>query len=230
MLAEAETLEDIVIAEGIPGFYDFDGKRVFQPRKKVHPWFERRPMGSFLSQPLTIFCSDIGEIRSFLKTCRYVSDQEQFGVKDHWAPPEVFERTRKGDCDDIALWTWRQLLALGYNARFVVGGSGRYGFGHAWVTVRINDRNYVLEPQLSRYQAFPRLTTLRYQPAVSVGVSHNHVKFFEHSKRTAEPPFRVVALLIPEWLLFWLRTRSLLLLWPYFALVRLYRRKRNKTM
>lgn len=89
MLAEAETLEDIVIAEGIPGFYDFDGKRVFQPRKKVHTWFERRPMGSFLSQPLTIFCSDIGEIRSFLKTCRYVSDQEQFGVKDHWAPPEV---------------------------------------------------------------------------------------------------------------------------------------------
>ena len=77
-----------MIAEGIPGFYDFDGKRVFQPRKKVHPWFERRPMGSFLSQPLTIFCSDIGEIRSFLKTCRYVSDQEQFGAKDHWAPPK----------------------------------------------------------------------------------------------------------------------------------------------
>ena len=62
-------------------------------------------MGSFLSQPLNVVCRDIDEIRGFLSTCRYVSDQEQFGVKDHWMAPEEFEKTRRGDCDDFALWT-----------------------------------------------------------------------------------------------------------------------------
>ena len=99
-----------MIAEVIPNFYDFEGRRVFQPKKKRYPWFEGRPMGSFLSQPLKVVCRDIDEVRSFLRTCRYASDQEQFGVKDHWMPPEEFERARRGDCDDFALWTWRQLF------------------------------------------------------------------------------------------------------------------------
>jgi predicted transglutaminase-like cysteine proteinase len=80
-------------------------------------------MGSFLSQPLKIVCRDVDEIRAFLRTCRYVSDVEQFGMKDHWMPPEEFERVRRGDCDDFALWTCRQLLSLGYNARFVAGSA-----------------------------------------------------------------------------------------------------------
>ncbi len=46
-------------------------------------------MGLFLSQPVKVVCRDIAEIRAFLSTCRYVSDQEQFGVKDHWMAPEV---------------------------------------------------------------------------------------------------------------------------------------------
>ena len=221
-----------MIAEVVPGFYDFEGKRILRPSKKRHPSFEGRPMGSFTSQPLKVVCRNMDEIRAFLSTCRYVSDQEQFGVKDHWMPPEEFEQTRRGDCDDFAIWTWRQLLDLGYSTRFVAGSAGRYGGGHAWVTFQVDDRTFIVEPQLAR-RKFPRLETLRYRPRVSVEVAGSHVKFFEHTKRALEPPFRVIAPLIPEWLLsrfgFWLRTLLRLLLWPFFALRRAFRRKCTRT-
>jgi predicted transglutaminase-like cysteine proteinase len=81
---------------------------------------------------LTAVGASIG-VRSFLASCQYISDREQFGKDDYWQPPDEFEKRKKGDCEDFALWTWRQLLNLGYDARFVVGSSGRYGDGHAWV-------------------------------------------------------------------------------------------------
>jgi hypothetical protein len=217
-----------MIAEIIPQVYDFDGRRIFHPSKKRFPSFKGRPVGSFFSQPLNVVCGDINEIRSFLSTCRYVSDQEQFGVRDHWMPPQEFERTRRGDCEDFALWTWRQLLALGYEARFVVGRAGKYGEGHAWVSLHIQDHSYVVEPLLARYRTFPRLTTLRYLPAVSVEVSDSHVKFFEHQKRAPEPTLRIVAPLVVEWLAFQLRMLPRLLLLPFYIARRIYRRKMAK--
>jgi len=93
---------------------------------------------------LKFVCRDIDEVRAFLSTCRYVSDREQFGVEDHWAAPEQFEQTRRGDCDDFALWTWRQLLGPGYNARFVVGRAGKYRGGHAWVTFELGDKTFLV--------------------------------------------------------------------------------------
>jgi hypothetical protein len=191
-----------VIAEVIPGFYDFEGKRISRPSKKRHPSFVGRPMGSFVSQPLKVVCRDLDEIRTFLSNCRYVSDREQFGVRDHWVPPEQFEQTRRGDCDDFALWTWRQLLGLGYSARFVTGLAGRYGAGHAWVSFHVHDQTFIVEPLLARHREFPRLETLRYRPIVSVEIADSGVKFFEHTNRVFAPPFRVVAPLVPEWILF----------------------------
>ena len=216
-----------MIAEGIPGFYDFDGKRISRPSKKRHPSFEGRPMGAFLSQPLNLVCRDFDEIRAFLSTCRYVSDWEQFGLRDHWMPPEEFEKTRQGDCDDFALWTWRQLLGLGYDARFVVGRAGRYGAGHAWVSFRVHDRIFIVESLLARYRKFPRLETLRYRPSISVEAIGSQTKFFEHQKRTVEPPLRIVAPLVFEWLIFKLRMLSRLPLLPFYILRRIYRRRKH---
>jgi hypothetical protein len=48
-----------------------------------------------------------------------VSDQELLGKLDYWQPPEDFEKRKKGDCEDFALWTWRQLLDMGYGAPLV---------------------------------------------------------------------------------------------------------------
>ena len=82
-------------------------------------------MGRYISQPLTINCSTVREVREFLVTCEYVSDKELFGKEEYWQPPEEFEKRKKGDCEDFALWTWRQLLNMGYDSRFVGGSSGR---------------------------------------------------------------------------------------------------------
>ncbi len=176
-------------------------------------------MGSFLSQPLKVVCRNMDEIHAFLCTCRYVSDQEQFGVRDHWMAPEEFEKVRRGDCDDFALWTWRQLIGLGYAARFVVGSAGRYGSGHAWVTFEVRGKTFVVEPLLARVGGrFPRLAILRYKPVISDESCGSHVKFFEHSRRRIEPPFRVVAPLVPEWLLFQLRLLCRWIRWPFLAI------------
>jgi len=213
-----------VIAEIVPGLYELGGKYISQPSNKRHPCFKGRPMGLFLSQPVKVVCRDIDGIRAFLSTCRYVSDQEQFGMRDHWMAPEDFEQTRRGDCDDFALWTWRQLLGLGYNARFVVGSAGRYGTGHAWVTFAVGDKTFLVEALLARAGAtFPRLSVLRYRPVVSVEISGTRIRFFEHTRQALDPPFRVVAPLVPEWLLFRLRTLPRLLIRPFVSLAWLRR-------
>ena len=74
-------------------------------------------MDFYISQPLSVECKNLEDLRGFLRKCRYVSDEEQFGLADFWMPPEEFERSRKGDCEDFALYAWRQLLSLGYSAR-----------------------------------------------------------------------------------------------------------------
>jgi hypothetical protein len=185
-------------------------------------------MGLFLSQPVKVVCRDIDEIRAFLSTCCYLSDPEQFGVRDHWMAPEDFEQTKRGDCDDFALWTWRQLLGLGYNARFVVGPTGRYGEGHAWVTFASGGKTFMVEALLARAgEKFPRLSVLRYRPIVSVELSGTRIRFFEHSRRPLNPPFRVLAPLIPEWLLFRIRTFPRLLIRPVFSLAGWFRKRRS---
>ena len=122
-------------------------------------------------------------------------------------PPEEFEQRRQGDCDDFALWTWRQLLALGHQARFVCGQSGRYGVGHAWVTFERDGRTYIVEALVARAgPTFPRLSTLRYKPNVSVTWDGNSLRYYEHEHR-GEPRVGEIAPHLPEWMLFWLRTR-----------------------
>lgn len=126
-------------------------------------------MGRYVSQPLGVQCKTIGDVRNFLVRCQYVSDQELFDKRDYWQPPEDFERRRKGDCEDFALWTWRQLLSMGYDARFIGGSAGRYGSGHAWVEYFQNGKCFLFEPLCCRLgYTIPRLLTLRYDPRISV--------------------------------------------------------------
>jgi len=122
-----------MIAEIIPDAYDANGRQVSQPfhrRKGPRPTF---PIGRFITQPLTVHCTRLEEVRQFLCKCRYVSDEKLFKKEEHWQPPEEFEKNKAGDCEDFSLWTWRQLLAMGLNCRIVFGKHGRYGMGHAWV-------------------------------------------------------------------------------------------------
>jgi len=195
-----------MIAEIIPEAYDAFGTKTFRPdlrRKEVHPTF---PMGRYVGHPLRVNCDSIRDVRRFLSACKYLSDKEQFDRKDYWQPPEDFERTKKGDCDDFALWTWRQFLALGYDARFVVGRQGRYGSGHAWVQFFENGKCFLVEPQLGIVgEKIPRLTTVRYHPKTSVAWDGTKISFYSHEERKFEPSLSQMVRLVNEWLGFWVR-------------------------
>jgi hypothetical protein len=194
-----------MIAEIFPEFYDVHGRRILHPgtslrRKGFRP---TSPMGSNLTQPLKHKCSDFDEMRRFLCTCRAAEMQHRKG-RDYWQPPEEFEKTKTGDCVDFALWFWRQLLDMGYAARFTGGKAGKFGAGHAWVTFEKDGKFYLLEPQ--RWPLgihMPRLSTLRYHPAISVAWDGKKIVFFEHEERDTNPPFRKLPVLIGEWLLIW---------------------------
>ena len=200
-----------MIAEIIPRAYDPLGRQLSHPSKKRHRFFAPTfPMGRYVTHPLTVQCHSFKELREFLRTCRYVSDEKQFGTSDYWLPPEEFETRRQGDCEDFALWTWRQVLAMGYQARFVGGSAGRYGDGHAWVTFQDGERTFLLEPQLAAAgERMPRLKTLRYQPVVSVTWDGKKLRYFEHEARAYDPPLLTVVSLVPEWVVFWLCTEPL---------------------
>ena len=148
--------------------YDYDGRITLLPKKKSLRFRPTAAMGSYLGGELETSCGSLEELRSFLRTCSYVSDPEQFGVSDYWAHPRDFEATRKGDCDCFALWTWRQLVELGYDARFVVGWAGYGRRSHAWVTYQADGRRYLVEPTAARWAKLPRLVTMMYEPAASV--------------------------------------------------------------
>lgn len=161
-------------------------------------------MARFVTAPLKQTCSDIRDIVRFLRRCNYVLDKEQFDREDYWLPPEEFETTRKGDCEDFALWTWRQLIDLGYRARFVVGVHGRYGEGHAWVTFEKDGKHFLVEPMASVVgDRLPRLSTLRYEPETSVEWDGEKMHYFAHEKQVYDPGILEVLPLALDWALFW---------------------------
>ena len=143
-------------------------------------------------------------MRRFLCTCKYVSDQEQFGKRDYWQPPEEFEETKQGDCDDFALWTWRQLLHMGYSCRFVVGRSGRYGSGHAWVTFEDGDKTYLAEPLAGMVgPTLPRLSILQYKPRFSVAWDGKAISYYRHEPKELHASASQWFSLVVEWTLSW---------------------------
>jgi len=186
--------------------YDYEGTRTLIPvRGSSRAFRPTSPMGRFVAGQLEVQCRSLEEVRGFLGSCRYVSDEEQFGRRDYWLEPERFEKTRAGDCEDFALWTWRQLTGLGLPCRFVVGKASRYGDGHAWVTATINGKRCLVEPLRHWVRPpLPRLSTLRYEPEVSVQWDGERLLYFRHDERKYEPRIAELPSLLTEWLQVWL--------------------------
>lgn len=194
-----------MIAKIFPEFYDVYGRRVFNPgrRDRRAGFRPTAPLGRYLTQPLKTQCKDFAEMRQFLSTC-CARDLTANSKRDYWQPPEEFEEVRMGDCKDFALWAWRQLLAMGYSARFAGGKHGKLGEGHAWVTFEKDGKHFLLEPQ--RWVLglrMPRLSTLRYHPKVSVAWDGQKVLYYEHEDRNSDPPLRMVPQLAAEWSWIW---------------------------
>jgi len=211
-----------MIAEIFPQAYDTEGRPTFRPDQKRRSRFPSTfPFGSYVSQPLAVKCNSLEDLRVFLRKCRYVSDEEQFGKKEYWMPPQDFERSRKGDCEDFSLYAWRQLLDMGYKARFVGGTVGDSPAGHAWVTFQKDGKHYLLEPQ-HRYIGLktPRLDALRYKPNISAEWDGKQAHFFVHQERNFVPSATQIPLLVLEWAFY--RARVVLFV-AYLLPVRLCR-------
>lgn len=202
-----------MIAEIIPQAYDAGGRQVSQPlhKKGLHPTF---PIGRYLSRQLSVCCGDLETLRQFLCKCRATSDEELFGKREYWQPPDEFEKRKAGDCEDFSLWTWRQLLMMGYDARVVFGRHGRYGEGHSWVLFFQDGKCFLLEPQ-ARFLGLklPRLSTLPYKPIFSIGWNGDAVRYYAHKTDSkSRVPAELAIRLIPEWVDIWGR------LWLKFAI------------
>jgi hypothetical protein len=195
-----------LIGEIVQDYYDADGRKTFRPDLRGRSGFRSTfPPGRFLSQPLKKWCSDFSELRRFLSTCKYVTDKEQFGENDYWQPPDDFEQSRKGDCEDFALWTWRQLIHMNYPSRIVVGTAGRYGEGHAWVTFEKDGKAFLLEPlSWGVGLRLPRLSVVRYKPKFSMAWDGENISFFAHADRKFDASSLRVTILVFEWLTFWI--------------------------
>lgn len=210
-----------MIGEIDPRAYDCEGRQTLLPDKKSLHFRPTHVMGSYLGGELTVSCDGLADVQRFLRSCRYVSDPEQFGVRDYWSHPRDFERSRQGDCDCFALWTWRQLLEMGYPARFVLGRVGYGRWFHAWVTFSEGGTHYLVEATAARRKRLSRMTTLMYEPVISVGYEDGRLIYRQHRERDYRPtPVETVAI-VAEWVPLFLlrRVRSLLML-PWHLLQR----------
>lgn len=136
----------------------------------THPW------NRYFNRPLKRHVSSLFEAARFLTGCKYLSDRRSRSRDDHWEPPDEFEQRRRGDCDDHAVWAWRVLTDLGYQARLVLGQL--LGESHAWVQIEVNGRAYLVEPT-SKYKSWPSVQG--YEPQWSVlRVAPEGFAFFQH--------------------------------------------------
>jgi hypothetical protein len=112
----------------------------------------QRPFAEYFNGDSSVRVHSIDDIVVWLQGCEYVSDIELFHQRDFWQHPSAFERTRRGDCEDFALWAWRKLAEIGVDADFCVGrvicvddspGRDRQ---HAWVVFRVDETAFVFEP------------------------------------------------------------------------------------
>jgi hypothetical protein len=121
----------------------------YEPRLSLYGSGLRNDFANFLEGPSSVSVSSVGEIQDWLVGCRYESDESLFGESDYWQHPSEFERMRAGDCEDFAIWAWRKLIGLGYDAELIVGRRVHNGqmFGrHVWVLFRSKGAEYLLEP------------------------------------------------------------------------------------
>lgn len=219
-----------MIAQIFPQFYDTQGHKILLTGRSERRWGFRptHPMAMYATQPLKVKCATFEDVRHFLRTCRYSSRGSP--KKDYWQPPGKFEETRTGNCVDLALWVWRQLLEMGYRARFTGGKAGKFGEGHAWVTFKTDTGTFLLEPQMWPLGLrMPRVLTLRYHPRISVVWDGKRTTNYEHENRDSNPPLQMVPALGAEYFsiyaAFWLKVAPRIPLVPFRIIRNLIRKQ-----
>ena len=66
-----------------------------------------------------------------------------------WKTARETWREAAGDCEDTSILLADVLIGAGFDARVAIGWNGNIG-QHAWVVVRLGDRQYILESTLQK--------------------------------------------------------------------------------
>jgi len=112
----------------------------------------RRPFADYFKGKSSVCVHSLDDIVEWLQGCEYAADSELFHERDVWQHPGAFERGRRGDCEDFALWAWRKLAEIGVDAEFCVGRLIAAGDRpeinrqHAWVVYRLDNIEFLFEP------------------------------------------------------------------------------------
>jgi len=110
-----------------------------------------QPFADYFQGESCVRVGSIDEIVAWLQTCEYVTDLELFHERDVWQHPGIFEKLKRGDCEDFALWAWRKLAEIGIDAELCVGrviddDRPEIDRQHAWVVYRVNGAAFLFEP------------------------------------------------------------------------------------
>ena len=98
----------------------------------------------------------------------YTDDRKAFRSADYWATPLESLKGR-GDCEDYVLLKYASLRSLGFaedQLRIVIVNDLKAGIGHAVLSVKIKNENYILDNQDNRVLRHDSIT--RYAPVYSV--------------------------------------------------------------
>jgi len=110
-----------------------------------------QPFAAYFQGESYVRVGSIEDIVAWLQTCEYVTDLELFHERDVWQHPGIFEKLKRGDCEDFALWAWRKLAEIGIDAELCVGrviddDRPEIDRQHAWVVYRVNGAAFLFEP------------------------------------------------------------------------------------
>ena len=123
----------------------------------------------------------LDDVLDWLEGCHYESDPSLFRESDYWQHPHTFERLRRGDCEDFALWAWRKLVELGIDADLVIGRRvppTSENSRHAWILFREGSDEFVLEPVIrDRSEAVRHVSTVRGAYIPEFGVARDRRRF-----------------------------------------------------
>lgn len=137
----------------------------------------------YLAGACRISRSSPRDIAEWLLECRYADDPQLLDEPDLWLHPVTFELLRCGDCEDFALWAWRQLVDARFDATFIVGIRdipGTVRGRHAWVTYRDAAGEHVLDGVERTIERMIRpLAEVRalYEPQVGVDAAARRFAF-----------------------------------------------------
>lgn len=147
-----------------------------------------RPFDWYFEKESTVTVKKYNDICKWLANCRYKKDSTLFGRPDVWQHPVEFEKLKKGDCDDHAIWAWRKLVELGLEAQLVYGTLREIGRrelhtdGHVWVIFKKSGKKswHILEAtekNTKKMLITPEEAKKRYFPELAVDGAFNTYRF-----------------------------------------------------